>query len=201
MGKSAFLQVALLLTSVSAVAVCVAPAATATRSATHPFSVTLTYHQTNPGKDSGQWSFGIEGKGTISTHISGVPAALQAFAKPSKYAVRFDIDPSGTYHGVMVVTAGAPAVGSLCVAGDIGFGKYDPNAGTGFPPSSGPFHTVGGAGLASALSLSGRYKATKVSGSEDTLLNVSAQGTATVSVIAPKALTKACLSVAKLGRR
>ena len=197
------MRVVLLFTSLLVLAAGAAGAAPANLSIAYPFTMSLTYHVTNPGKDSGATSKGIEGRGTISMRLTGGAAGLppQALAKPSPYVVRYDIDAAGSYHGVMVVTGASKALGSLCLTGDVGFGKYDPSAGTGFPPTSGPFRSVGGTGLAARVSLGGTYAATKVAGSEGTLLKISFKGAVTVSAIPAKAPAKACLAVAKLGRR
>jgi hypothetical protein len=162
-----------------------------------PFTMALTYAQTNQGKNIGQISKGIEGKGTISMRTGGLPGGVPAtaFTKGGTYVVRYEIDAAGTYHGTMVVTA---PLGSVCLVGVVKFGKYDPTAGTGFPPTSGTFTSAGGTGLGSRLVVTGRYKATKVTGAENTLLKVSFIGTSTVSPSSPRAPTKACLSVAKL---
>ena len=167
-----------------------------------PFTIAVTYTETNKGKDTGQISTGIEGMGTISMHAGKLPTGLPATAlvRGGRYVVRYDIDAAGTYHGTMVVTSATPSLGSVCLVGDVAFGKYDPTAGTGFPPTSGTFTSVGGTKLGATLGLKGRYKMTRVTGREDTLLRLAATGTVTTTLTAPKAMTKTCLSVAKLAR-
>jgi len=173
--------------------------AAARLTAGHPFTMALTYTETNKGTDVGQTSTGIEGKGTISMRTSGLPAGVPAttFTKGGTYVVRYDIDSAGTYHGTMVVTV---PLGSICLVGVVKFGKYDPTAGTGFPPTSGTFTSAGGTGLGSRLFVTGLFKATKVTGAENTLLKVSFTGTSKVALASPKAPSRACTSVAKLAR-
>lgn len=176
-------------------------AAPGTSAVGRPFTMTMTYSETNPGKDSGDLTTGVEGKGTLSMRIAGaalggVPVAT--LATGGTYVVRYDIDAAGTYHGVFVVTPKSRALGSLCLSGDILFGRYNPNAGTGFPPTSGSFTSVGGTGLGARLKLTDRYKATKVVGSDN--LKLGFAGTVTASAAAPKAPSKTCLAVAKLAR-
>jgi hypothetical protein len=193
-------RLVLLVSSIVAAAALGSSLAAAHVVAGHPFTMVLTYTETNHGKDVGQASTGIEGKGTISMRTGGLPGGVPAaaFAKGGTYVVRYDIDAAGTYHGTMVVTA---PLGSVCLVGVVRFGKYDPTAGTGFPPTSGTFTSAGGTGLGSRLVVTGRYKVTKVTGSEATLLKLSATGTSAVALGPAKAPTKACASVARLARR
>ena len=167
-------------------------AAPATPSATGAARIKLVYTETFQGKDKGQYDvLAATGKGTLTLVVKGARSpALAALAKGVPVVAQHDehYGKPEIWRGYM--TAKAPALGTACASVVAKFGKYDPNSGTGFPPVSGTFTTVGGTGAGATLKLTGTYKVTAIEGSKP--LTITATGTATATTGPSKAPAAGC---------
>jgi len=171
------------------------------------FKSTLTYRETNPGRESGQAILGIVGRGTFSAKLGGralaaarllrmlTGAPLDAMAKGGSYVVRFDLDAKGSAHGLVVAKFRAPGVGSLCLAFTNAHGKFVP--GKSFIPTTGTVSTMGGTGAGARVSGKGRFVLRNVTGS-DVEQFLSDGAVFPVQLAAPKPPNAACKAVAKL---
>ncbi len=163
--------------------------------ATHPFTLMLTYTETDPGKDIGQTTVGVVGRGRLSLQSAGLP--LTGIDKGGAYVDRMDIGASGNYHNPLVLTFASRALGRLCLTGSVVLGKFE--SGLHFVPVSGTLASAGGTGQAARLLVSAKYKVTDVVGTA--AIAVKAKGLLVTSLGPATPPTKACLAVAKLAKR
>jgi hypothetical protein len=167
-------------------------AAPATPRSTGAATIKLVYTETFQGKDKGQNDvLGATGKGTLTLVVKGTRSpVLAVLAKGVPIVAQHDEHYGKPEVWRGLITGKSQAIGTVCAAVVVTFGKYDPNAGTGFAPASGTFSTVGGTGPGATLKLTGTYKVTGVEGTKT--LTITATGTATATTGPSKAPAAGC---------
>jgi hypothetical protein len=145
-----------LLVSVTAVLAVIAVAALsasagarrATAGSASKFGASLTYKETNRGRQQGAATIGIQGTGSFSAKL-GARAALEAavislvtgvpatkIAQGGTYTVQRDIAASGDVSGLAVARFKAKGLGTVCVSYTEKAGKFVPSTGTARPMSA-----------------------------------------------------------------
>lgn len=171
-------------------------------------SGSVTYRETAHGRDVGQSTLGVVGRGTISGKLSldaklaatfigavrGLP--LTAVARGGSYVYRYDIEPNGDHKGLVVISFASSGLGSLCATLDVAYGKFSPGA-SDFVPSTSTFTTIGGEGRIATVHASARVTQGEVTGAA--IEKILGSGPV-VSLSAGKSapMTKDCAAVAKL---
>ena len=149
----------------------------AERAAGKGITGSVTYTEVNPGREQGDALLGVVGRGTFTGKTRGLAAVAAAslvervkgvpladLVKGGTYVTRYDIDPSGTYRGLVLGTFKEPALGTLCLSYVTTHGKF--TAGTSFIPANATFKTIGGTGYAARVHANGTMRQTDVTGSD-----------------------------------
>lgn len=149
----------------------------AERAAGSGITGSVTYTEMNPGREQGDALLGVVGRGAFSGTTRGLAAVvatslvervkgipLAAALKGGTYVTRYDIDPAGTYRGLVLGTFKARELGSLCMSYVTTHGTF--KAGAQFVPAKVTFKTIGGTGYAARVRANGTMSQTDVKGSE-----------------------------------
>jgi hypothetical protein len=181
-----------------------APAAPARQDAARPWAGSMTWTETNPGREQGDALLGVAGNGTFAAKLTGRQLAvvrlvgklrgvpLDALAKGGTYRARFDVDAQNDSTGLVVATFKTPGIGSLCLGFAVDHGAY---AGQGFLPAKGTVRTIGGTGRAATFRLGGRFDQKDLK--DDALLTFLGAGSVDATVGPAKAPSAACKALAK----
>jgi hypothetical protein len=172
-----------------------------------PYTASLKYTETNPGRTSGMSQLDIQGKGTFAVKLgakatfeaalmamaTGVPVAK--IAEGGSYKVERSIGAHGTVTGIVVAHLKAPGLGTVCLTYTQKPGKYV--IGMSFVPMYGTVKTVGGTGAAARWRISFTFTQTSVSGISTEQFG--ANGSLHASLGSARPMTAACKHVAALG--
>jgi hypothetical protein len=139
-----------------------------------------------------RWVAAVGGATALMAVTSGLPVTAQITYVETSHGKTV----GATATGVVGHGAGAGEGGSICLSGDVAFGKF--KSGSSFPPTSGTYSTPGGTGLGATLRLSGNYRIAAVSGT--TALQLTATGPVTIRPGSLKGLPPACRALAQLTR-
>jgi hypothetical protein len=173
------------------------------------YAAKLSYDETDPGRQRGQVTVGIEGHGTFSAKLdpgasldvalialaTGVP--VNKVAQGGSYVVSRQIAGNGDVTGMAVARFKAHGLGSVCLSYVEKPGRYV--QAIGFLPMSGSFKTLGGTGSGATWRLTVGFRESSVSGSS--VQQFGASGFERGSAGAPVPMTAACRRVAALAKQ
>lgn len=150
-----------------ALAVASAPSRSAAHAAaSRGLSVTFLFTQTNPGRQNGATTTGVEGHGTFSATLgvrasdlaqialaTGIP--FTKIARGGSHGAKFTIGATGTNTGTVVTRFKANGLGSLCFASTAKGGRFQP--GDTFVLTTGGVKVLGGTGAAARWNVTATY--------------------------------------------
>jgi hypothetical protein len=189
-----------------ALAVASAPSRLAAHAATsRGLSVTFPFTQTDPGRQNGATTTGVEGHGTfaatLGAHASdlalialatGIP--FSKIARGGSYGAKFTIGATGTNTGTVVTRFNARGLGSLCFAFTAKGGHFQP--GDSFVPTTGKVKVIGGTGAAARWNATATYSLKAIAGTSTQKFTFS--GTAQGKLAKKRGLSLTCKQVAAL---
>jgi hypothetical protein len=175
--------------------------------ASHGLSVTFPFVQTNPGRQHGPTTTGVEGHGTFSAALgnqasdlalmalaTGIP--FTEIARGGSYAARFTLGASGTNTGTVVTRFKASGLGSLCFVFTAKGGRFQ--SGDTFVPTTGKVVVLGGTGAAARWNATATYSLKAITGTSTEKFKFS--GTAQGKIATKRSLSPTCKQVAALVR-
>jgi hypothetical protein len=189
-----------------AVAVASAPSRSAAHAAaSRGLSVAFPFTQTNPGRQNGATTTGVEGHGTFSATLgahasdlalialaTGIP--FTKIARGGSYGAKFTIGATGTNTGTVVTRFKARGLGSLCFAFTAKGGHFQP--GDSFVPTTGKVKVLGGTGAAARWNATAMYSLKAITGTSTPKFTFS--GTAQGKIAKKRGLSLTCKQVAAL---